>query len=178
MGAATAALSIPLLSVASAIARATGCSPPSVYLGATAEDRRQVREALLDALGQLTFSVGADRLVARVVQLASTAEDQRQALNTLLQLMASHTDASLAKHLADGIVRLSPVKQDRRQGRGVLLGLLEGLEGSSAIFGAEGLVAGMVQLAPTVEEKREARQALLRLLVRQTDAILTKHIGE
>jgi len=31
MGAATAALSIPLLSVASAIARATGCSPPSVY---------------------------------------------------------------------------------------------------------------------------------------------------
>jgi len=31
MGAATAALSIPLLSVASAIVRATGCSPPSVY---------------------------------------------------------------------------------------------------------------------------------------------------
>ena len=31
MGAATAALSIPLLSVASAIARAAGCSPPSVY---------------------------------------------------------------------------------------------------------------------------------------------------
>jgi glucoamylase len=36
MGAAAAALSIPLLSVASAIARATGCSPQSFLFGVCA----------------------------------------------------------------------------------------------------------------------------------------------
>ena len=83
MGAATAALSIPLLSVASAIARATGCSPPSDGSEVLFESAESDLVALHG--GQPEVRDGG-KLTARLQEVAEAAEEVVGSLRARLVL--------------------------------------------------------------------------------------------
>jgi NACHT domain len=95
-----------------------------VQLAPEAEDKRQVREALLGLLATQNDWWAMRNLISGVIQLAPEAEDKRQVREALLALLTQATDGSVAAALVSGIMRLVPAGEDKRQVREALLALL------------------------------------------------------
>lgn len=136
-----------------------------VQLAATADDRRQVRDALLGLLPGYDSGYEAARFVRKVVsgvvQVARTAEEKRQVRDALLRLLPGQSGGWVADELVTGLSQLSPTAHDKRQARDALLGLVPGQSGG---WETAWLVGRAVQLATTDEDKRETRDMLLGLL--------------
>jgi NACHT domain len=146
--------------------KAKGLVAHVVQLAQTADDRRQVREGLLDLLAAQPDGPIAIRLVGGVAQLAPTAGDKRQARRGLFDLLTAQPDGPLTVALMDGVVQLAQTADDRRQARDMLLGQLPAQPGGLV---AEELISLVVQLASTADDERDVRNALLGQLAAQPD---------
>ena len=145
-----------------------------MQLAATAEDKRQTRDALLRLLGSHPEDPLAAELPSCVVQLAAAAEDERETITALLRLLGrARIGARETAGLVGAVVQLAATAEDKRRALDKLLNLLTA---QASGWKATELAAGVIQLAPSAQDKLRARNALLALLRGQASAPLAARL--
>lgn len=144
-----------------------------VRLAPTAEDKRQVRDALLPMLFRRTDQTSVAALTNALVRLHLAEEDHRDVRNALLAMLAGQTNGAVAVTLIETLIQLDPKQADKRNVRTFVLATLATLrrqesEGGLSERGVPAaLIKTLIQLDPTQGDKDEARQALLKLVAEE-----------
>jgi lipopolysaccharide biosynthesis regulator YciM len=129
-------------------------------LDPTAEDKRQVRQAVLARLAQTDVYVVLD-LVGALTQLDPAEDDKRQARQAVLDMLASRPAPLGAEWLARALGQLDPTGEDTARARRVLL------EALVRDPGGVSLPRALNALGATGEDKRQAQRTLLDWLARE-----------
>ena len=146
----------------------------AVGLPETTDDKRQVREILIQMITDMAASLPLasarvqldPSLVTGLVQLDPTAEERQKIIELLLGRLDRQTDPEGIRELVSGLTELGLTTEERRQVREVLLRMLATRTDSPL---ASGLAEALAWVDPTAEDKRQVRQALLGLLTTKTD---------
>jgi len=136
-----------------------------VKLAGTAEEKRQVREVLLNRLATSHHFFQAEPLVYALLWFDPTDQDKHRARRTLLSSMPGQTDSWNVGHLVSDLTLLDPTADEKRLARQVLLSLMSG---RTDRWDIENLTSALAQLDPPADEKQQIRRALLSKMPAKT----------
>ncbi|WP_300613471.1 NACHT domain-containing protein [Trebonia sp.] len=128
-------------------------------------DKRQVRDALLEQLGNETRADVAVKLASVLAELDPTMQDQHQVRDALLRLLPDQADSRDTVRLVSELAQFGPTAHDKRQVRETLLRLLAT---DTRSFEVTELVGALAGFDPTAHNKLQVREKLLGLLPGQT----------
>lgn len=131
----------------------------------TAEEKRQVRHALLAVLADATTAAKPSlrcRAAMAMAELNPTPQDKQHAREVLLALLASLRSMDfLAKDLVTALKQLDPTPRDKQHARESLLAMLAS---QRLTWYLKDITTALEQLEPTPQDKQHAREALLAML--------------
>lgn len=134
----------------------------------TSDERRQVREAMLNIFaGPLSEAraVFANAAIDWVVKITETPDERRHARETLLSFVTRPNGSIQAKPWLQLLLRLGARNKDKRQAREALLNLMANQPRTlSREWEIAQLAGALIRLDPTDEDKQRARETLLDLM--------------
>ena len=132
------------------------------YLGPTADDKRQVRNALRDMLAGQTMGAIVARLASGILELDPTEQDKRLVLAALIEALPEQTIWWAASELVRSMAQLITTAELRHS---TIEAVLDTLTRRLDPGVAAELADGVLQLHPTAQDMRRLREVLPDLLV-------------